>query len=131
MTKQLKFSVYTLFAILAALAVAWGFGVLRNWDGMIERPTRAAYFLCDVTIVIPVGIIAGCGVLAEKRWARYLFVFVLGALLLDTAHQVYYLIWDNYFGMPLEYFVILYAVVAVYCIFTFAAVLKRRLFPIL
>jgi hypothetical protein len=131
MTKQLKFSVYTLFAILGMLALAWIFGVTQNWQGMIERPTRAAYFLCDVTLVIPLGVIAGVGVLAEKRWARYLFVFVLGALLFDTAHQVYYLIWDNYFGAPMTYFIILYIIVAAYCIFTFIAVLKRRLFPIL
>lgn len=131
MTKQLKFSVYALFAILALLALAWVFGVMENWDGMIERPVRAAYFLCDATLVIPLGIAAGIGVLKDQRWARYLFIFVLGALLFDTAHQVYYLIWDNYFGLPFAYFLALYALIAVYCVFAFVAVLKRRLFPIL
>jgi hypothetical protein len=130
MSKRLKIAVYLLYAILIFLAVIWIFGVMRNWEAMQEKPVRVAYFLCDYTIVIPLGFIAGFGLKAGKRWAHYLFVFVLGALLFDTAHQVYYLFWDNYFGVPLVFAAVLLLAVVVYTVFAFKAAEVKKLIDI-
>jgi len=111
---------------LALLVLGWAFGVLRNWDQIVSRPVRLAYIICDFTIVIPLGLIAGFGLKAGKRWAYSLFTFVLGAFFFDTAHGVVYLIWDNYFGVPLPIAFLLLLVLAVYVVYALRAVNAER-----
>src|SRR5215831_8855787 len=90
-TAKLRTAVYLLFAILAILAAAYVYGVGTQWREMVARPVRACYFLSDLTVVFPLGLAAGVGLLGGRRWAAHLFLVVIGALVFDTAHQVYYL----------------------------------------
>src|SRR5262249_46683847 len=89
---------------------------------MLARPVRVSYFLSDVTVVFPLGLWAGIGLLLGHRRAARAFLLVLGALVFDTAHQVYYLFFEDYFGVPLWSAAALLAVVAGYALFAYRAV---------
>jgi len=116
MNKSLNRSVNILFVILVLLALGWVYGVIANWNEIVSRPVRLAYIICDFTIVIPWGFIAGFGIKRGKRWAYSLFPFVLGALFFDTAHGIFYLIWDNYFNIPLVVAFLLLLLLLVYTV---------------
>ena len=92
---------WILVGLLVLLAAGWVYGLLANPTEITSRPVRLAYLACDAALVIPVGLAAGLGLLAGKDWARTLFALALGLLLFDTAHGVIYLVWDNYFHIPL------------------------------
>lgn len=124
MSKQLNLAVNILFVVLILLALGWVWGVFANWDEIASRPVRLAYIICDFLFVIPVGVIAGVGLKREKPWARTLFPLALGALLFDVAHGVLYLIWDNYFGIPLWLAFVLLAVTVAYTVFAMRAVMS-------
>jgi hypothetical protein len=100
MSKQLNWAINILFILLVLLALGWIGGAITNWNAIASRPVRLAYILCDFLIVIPLGFIAGVGLKRRKSWADSLFSLALGALLFDVAHGIFYLIWDNYFGIP-------------------------------
>src|SRR5687768_12532860 len=117
MSKQLNLAVNILFAVLILLALGWVWGVFANWDEIASRPVRLAYIICDFLFVIPVGVAAGIGLKRGKPWAIPLFPLALGALLFDIAHGVFYLIWDNYFGIPLWLAFVLLAAVVAYTVF--------------
>jgi hypothetical protein len=118
MMKQLKILVYILYAFLALLALGWVWGAATNWDEIASRPVRLAYIICDFAIVLPAGIAAAVGLQKDRPWAYTLFPFVLGALLFDTAHGVFYLLWDNYFGVSQ---VIPFGLLVALAIYTYAA----------
>ena len=124
MSKQLNLAVNILFVVLILLALGWGWGVVANWDEIASRPVRLAYIICDFLFVIPVGFIAGTGLKRGRPWARALFPLALGALLFDVAHGVLYLIWDNYFGIPLWLAFVLLAVTVSYTVFAVRAVIS-------
>jgi len=98
--EQVSRATAILFVLLILLALGWLFGVVHNWGEIASRPVRLAYLICDFTIVIPSGLVSIWGLRNGRRWASLPFVFALGALLFDTAHGVFYLLWDNYFGVP-------------------------------
>lgn len=125
MSKQLNLAVNILFIVLALLALGWAWGVFANWDEIVSRPVRLAYIICDFLFVIPVGVIAGVGIKRGKPWATALFPLALGALLFDIAHGVLYLIWDNYFGIPLWMAFILLAAAVAYTVFAMRALMSR------
>lgn len=124
MSKQLNLAVNILFVVLVLLALGWVWGVFANWDEIASRPVRLAYIICDFLFVIPVGVIAGIGLKRGKSWARSLFPLALGALLFDIAHGVLYLIWDNYFGIPLWLAFVLLVVTVAYTAFAVRAVMS-------
>ena len=124
MSKQLNLAVNILFVVLILLALGWVWGVIANWDEIASRPVRLAYIICDFLFVIPVGVIAGVGLKRGKPWARALFPLAIGALLFDVAHGVLYLIWDNYFGIPLWLAFVLLAVTVAYTVFAMRAVMS-------
>jgi|FLYN01.1.fsa_nt_gi hypothetical protein len=121
MSKQLNLAVNILFVLLALLALGWIGGVIFNWQAIASRPVRLAYIICDFLLVIPVGLAAGIGLKRGKPWADSLFTFALGALLFDIAHGIFYLIWDNYFGVPWLIALILLLVVVGYTVFAIRA----------
>lgn len=90
-----------LLGLLVLLAAGWVYGLLRNPAEITSRPVRLAYLACDAGLVIPAGVAAALGLLSGKGWAPTLFALALGLLLFDTAHGVVYLVWDNYFHIPL------------------------------
>ncbi len=126
MTKPLNRAVNILFVALVLLGLGWVGGVLFNWDQIVSRPVRLAYIICDFGFVIPVGFVAGFGLKRGKRWAYSLFPFVLGALLFDFAHGVFYLIWDNYFGVPWIVMFVLLIVLIVYSVYALRSVDAER-----
>lgn len=97
----MRWPAIVLLAILALLAVGWAFGAATRWEEIEDRPVRLAYLIADFGIVIPLGVAAGVGALRRRAWAYPLFAVAVGALLFDIAHGVLYLIWDNYFDIPL------------------------------
>jgi hypothetical protein len=101
MSKQLNNAINILFVVLVLLALGWVWGVISNWNEIVSRPVRLAYIICDFLIVMPLGFVSGWGLKNGKPWAKTLFPLALGALLFDIAHGIFYLIWDNYFGVPL------------------------------
>lgn len=119
---RIRWSVRILFVLLVLLTAGWAIEVLRNWDEVSARPVRLAYLICDVTLVILAGFIATFGMKAGKGWAFALFPFVLGALLYATAHNVFYVLWDNYFGIPWIVAFLLLAAVGAYVLFALKAV---------
>ena len=125
MSKQLNLAVNILFVMLILLALGWAWGVFANWDEIVSRPVRLAYIICDFLFVIPVGVIAGVGLKRGKPWAVALFPLALGALLFDIAHGVLYLIWDNYFGIPLWMAFILLAAAVAYTVFAVRSLMSR------
>jgi hypothetical protein len=82
--------------------------------------------MSDLTILFPLAIAAIIGLSKNRVWGRRLFLLTLGALLFDTAHQVYYLFWDNYFGMPWMVAALLLAVMIGYAVFGYYAVTARQ-----
>src|SRR5688500_6125394 len=117
MSKQLNLAVNILFVVLILLALGWVWGAIANWDEIASRPVRLAYIICDFLFVIPVGVIAGVGLKRWNPWARTLLALALGALLFDVARGVLYLIWDNYFGIPLWLASVLLAITVAYTVF--------------
>jgi hypothetical protein len=89
-----------LAGVLLVLAIGYVYGVLELWDEWQERPVRLSYFLSDLTLVLPAGCAALFGVWRRKRWGVPLLTFVVGAVVFDVLHQVYYLFSDNYFRVP-------------------------------
>jgi hypothetical protein len=126
MSKQLNLVVNILFAVLILLALGWVWGVVSNWEEIASRPVRLAYIICDFLFVIPVGVTAGIGLKRGKTWATTLFALALGALLFDVAHGVLYLIWDNYFGIPLWAAFALLILTVVYTVFAMRAVMQTE-----
>ena len=122
MDKQLRIVVYVLYGFLALLALGWAWGAATNWEEIASRPVRLAYVICDFALVIPLGVAAGWGLLQRKAWAFFLFPLALGALLFDVAHGVFYLIWDNYFGVPWIVAFALLLTLGVYLVMAFRAV---------
>lgn len=100
MTDPLRRPAILLLVILALLALGWAYGVLTDWQAIADRPVRLAYLIADFGLVIPLGVIGAVGVLRRRAWSAPLFAVALGALLFDIAHGVFYLIWDNFFGIP-------------------------------
>jgi hypothetical protein len=129
MSKQLNWAINILFVLLILLALGWVWGVISNWDQIVSRPVRLAYIICDFLFVIPAGLIAGFGLKRGKPWANSLFSLALGALLFDIAHGIFYLIWDNYFGVPLLVAFILLLVVIGYVIFAIRALERAEHSP--
>jgi hypothetical protein len=121
MSKQLNLAINILFVLLILLALGWVYGVIANWDQIASRPVRLAYIICDFLLVIPVGFAAGIGLKRGKPWANTLFALALGALLFDIAHGMIYLIWDNYFGIPMLVGFLLLLVLIGYTIFAIRA----------
>ncbi|GIV60545.1 hypothetical protein GQ464_007735 [Rhodocaloribacter litoris] len=121
MSKRLRIAVYVLWGLLGLLALGWIYGVATGWDEIVSRPVRLAYIICDAGLVIPLGVVAGLGLRRGRTWAPALFALALGALLFDVAHGVFYLIWDNYFGIPLWLGFVLLAVLAGYVVFALKA----------
>ncbi|NOG51714.1 MAG: hypothetical protein HND48_21515 [Chloroflexi bacterium] len=85
---------------------------------------RLAYIICDLFLVIPLGVAGGYGLKRGKSWGGPVFVLALGVLLFDIAHGMFYLIWDNYFGIPLWLGFILLAVLIVYTAFAIRALMQ-------
>jgi hypothetical protein len=124
MSKELNLAVNILFVLLILLALGWVGGAIFNWNEIVTRPVRLAYIICDFLLVIPLGVAAGIGLKRGLVWGRMLFPFALGALLFDIAHGIFYLIWDNYFGVPwIAAFVLLLVVIA-YCVFALRALMQ-------
>jgi hypothetical protein len=121
MSKQLNLAINILFVLLILLALGWVYGVIANWDQIASRPVRLAYIICDFLLVIPVGFAAGIGLKRGKPWANTLFALALGTLLFDIAHGMIYLIWDNYFGIPMLVGFLLLLVLIGYTIFAIRA----------
>jgi hypothetical protein len=103
-----------LLVILGLLALGWVYGAATNWEAISSRPVRLAYIIADFGLVIPIGVAAAIGLLRGARWGGPLFALALGLLLFDIAHGVLYLIWDNYFGIPIPAGFGLLAVTLVY-----------------
>lgn len=125
MKDSLRLPAILLLVILGLLALGWVWGVATNWPEIVSRPVRLAYIICDVAFVIPVGVAAALGVLRRKTWALPVFTLALGALLFDVAHGVFYLIWDNYFNIPLPVAFALLAVTAGYVAWATRLVIAR------
>jgi peptidoglycan/LPS O-acetylase OafA/YrhL len=125
-TTRLNRTVNILFVLLALLALGWIGGVLFNWQEIESRPVRLAYIICDFLLVIPVGVVAGIALRRGKSWAKMLFALALGALLFDIAHGVFYTIWDNYFGAPWIFMLVLLLVVAAYTVYAMRTLIQTE-----
>lgn len=125
MTKLTRIAVWILILILAGLIAAYVYGMVTQLDEMTERPVRISYFLADVTVLFPLALVAIIGLFKGRAWGRQFFLLTLGALLFDTAHQVYYLFWDNYFGVATIASVSLLVVIVGYVAFAFYAICLR------
>jgi hypothetical protein len=126
MTKQLNIAVNVLLVVLILLALGWVWGAVNNWDEIESRPVRLAYIILDFLFVIPVGLAAIYGLRQGKSWGGTLFVFALGALLFDVAHGVFYLIWDNFFGVPLPLAFVMLAVLVAYTVYAIRALEQSK-----
>jgi len=114
--------VAVLLVSLVVLTLVWVGGILTDWRGIAARPERLATLVADVTTVIVPGFIAlGLVRLARPR-ARLWYVLILGAFLYAVVHNVAYLAWDNYFGVPLVAAVALAVVCAGYVVYAVRAV---------
>jgi hypothetical protein len=122
MNKLEKISVWILIFILVLLASAYVYGLSSQLSEMINRPVRITYFISDIIILYPLGVAAIVGMFKSKIWGRRFFLLTLGALLFDMAHQVIYLMWENYSGLPIIVPVILLVIVLVYAVFTYYAI---------
>jgi len=121
MSRQLNLAVNILFGLLILLALGWVWGAISNWEQIASRPVRLAYIIVDFLFVIPAGFAGGIGLKRGKAWANSVFALALGALLFDIAHGIFYLIWDNYFGVPLLVAFIFLLVLIGYVIFAIRA----------
>ena len=118
-----------LLVILALLAAGWAFGAATRWEEIEDRPVRLAYLICDFGIVIPLGVAAAVGVLGRRAWAPPVFAVAVGALLFDIAHGVFYLIWDNYFNVPLAVAFVLLALAVAYTAWVSVVLIRRQASP--
>ena len=124
MSNRQNLAINILLGVLILLAFGWVWGVFANWEEIASRPVRLAYIICDFLFVIPVGVIASIGLKRGKSWAKSLFILALGALLFDIAHGVLYLVWDNYFSIPLWMAFVLLAGTVAYTVFAVRAVMS-------
>ena len=108
------------------MALGWIGGAIFNWPAIVQRPVRLAYILCDFSLVIPLGVIAGIALKRGLAWGGSLFALALGALLFDIAHGVFYTIWDNYFGVPWGVMLALLLVVIAYTVYAMRALLAAK-----
>lgn len=115
-----------LAALVILLALGWGWGVVKNWSEIVSRPVRLAYIIADFGLVIPLGLVSAWGVWREKLWAPTLFAFAVGTLVFDTAHGIFYLIWDNYFHIPLAVGFLILAVLLAYAVAVLRSVHAER-----
>ena len=122
MSRHEKITVILLAVALLALTAAYIYGVGTQWEAMLARPVRTSYFFSDLAVLYPLGIAAIVGMARNTRWGRKMLLLTLGAFLFDTAHQVFYLFRDNYFGLPLALAALLLGVVAAFTIFGYRAV---------
>ncbi|MGE3801819.1 MAG: hypothetical protein AB7H80_12440 [Candidatus Kapaibacterium sp.] len=116
-----KISIWILVGILVLLSSAYVYGVGSQLQEMIARPVRISYFLTDLAILYPLAIATIVGMFKRKEWGRRFFLLTIGALLFDMAHQVCYLIWENYSGLSLFIPVILLTLIIGYAGFTYYA----------
>lgn len=116
-----KISIWILVGILVLLSSAYVYGVGWQLQEMIALPVRISYFMTDLAILYSLAIATIIGMFKQKEWGRKFFLLTLGALLFDMAHQVCYLIWENYSGLPLIIPIILLLFIVGYAAFTYYA----------
>jgi hypothetical protein len=121
MTTLEKVTLALLGVIMLTLTAAYVYGVSTQWEMMKARPVRIAYFVGDLTVLYPLAIVAFIGMIRRRPWGRRFMYMTIGALLFDTAHQVYYLFGDNYFGASHLVKVLLLAVIIAFSIFAYYA----------
>lgn len=126
MSPTLRRDAWILIAVCLLLGAGWVYGIAVNWPAIESRPVRLAYLICDAALVIPVGLAAGLGVLQRRPWALAVLPFALGALLFDTAHGVVYLIWDNFFHLPLPAAFAILGLLVIYCLLSVRNVARYR-----
>ncbi len=114
-----------LSGMLILLAAAYVYGVSVEWEGMLERPVRVSYFVADLLILYPLGIITIVGMFRQTDWRYRALWLTLGALLFDMAHQMIYLFRDNYFGAPLAIPVLLFALIVGFTLYSLHATYHR------
>jgi hypothetical protein len=114
--------VAVLLALLAVLTLVWVAGALRDWSAIAARPERLATLVADVTTVIIPGFVALVLVQLARPRARLWYVLVLGTFLYAVVHNVAYLAWDNYFGVPLAVAVAGAVIFAAYVVYAVRAI---------
>ena len=119
---------WILSMMLALLLVAYSYGLTTQWDQMTERPVRASYFFSDLLVLFPLGIASIVGLSRRKSWSGHIYLLTLGVLLFDMAHQMFYLFFDNYFGVPLYVPVMVMAIVIVYSIYGSRVIFKQNFY---
>lgn len=114
-----------LIGLLVLLAGAYVYGVSAEWEGMLERPVRISYFLADLLVLYPLGIMTILGMIRRTDWRYRTLWLTLGVLLFDMAHQMIYLFRDNYFGAPLAIPVLLFALIVGFTLYSLHATYHR------
>ena len=119
---------WLLSLVLALLLMAYSYGLTTQWDQMTQRPVRASYFFSDMLVLFPLGIASLVGLVRRKRWSGHIYLLTLGVLLFDMAHQMFYLFFDNYFGVPLYVPIMVMAIVIVYSIYGSRVIFKHSFY---
>ena len=108
MSREEKIFTGVVTGILLLLAAAYAYGIATEWEEMLARPVRVSYFLADLLVLYPLGIITIVGMVRQVDWRYRALWLTLGALLFDMAHQMIYLFRENYFEAPLAIPVLLF-----------------------
>ncbi len=111
-----------LLILLVALTLVWIGGIATSWAAIAARPERLATLVADVSAVIIPGFVAVFLVWRGGPRAHLWYVLVLGTYLYAVVHNVAYLLWDNYFGVPLAVAIVLAVVFAGYVVYAVRAI---------
>ncbi len=111
-----------LLILLIVLTLVWIGGIATSWGAIAARPERLATLVADVSAVIVPGFAAVFLVWRGGPRAHLWYVLALGTYLYAVVHNVAYLLWDNYFGVPLAVAVALTVVFAGYVIYAVRAI---------
>lgn len=98
---KLKTHLWIISTVLIILTTAYVFGLSQQLSAMLEKPVRITYFISDVLVIFPLGILCIWSILQKKNKSDYYILCFIGALLFDMVHQTVYLFFDNYFEINL------------------------------
>lgn len=96
-----KTHLWIISTVLIFLTAAYVYGLSTQLSLMLDKPVRMSYFIADVLVIFPIGILCIWAIWQKKNNSNYYILCFIGALLFDMVHQTVYLFFDNYFEINL------------------------------
>jgi hypothetical protein len=80
-----------LIAIGVAIWVLWPIVAYHNWENVVQTHNRLGYFFCDMTIMAPLCLASGYGLVRDYRWGSAVLLLAIGAAAFDLAHTLIFM----------------------------------------